>query len=74
MFGGVKRNIILKGYGRHFIINNFKKFYFEQTSKNFDENQNIEIQPFNKSKVNPKSNITCVNKSSGVLSSLIFDR
>ena len=39
----IKRNIILKGYGRHFIINNFKKFYFEQTSKNFDENQNIEI-------------------------------
>ena len=39
----IKRNIILKGYGRHFIISNFKKFYLEQTSKNFDENQNLEV-------------------------------
>ena len=39
----IKRNIILKGYGRHFIIHNFKKLYYEQTSKNFDENQNLEV-------------------------------
>ena len=37
----IKRNIILKGYGRHFIINNFKKFLMEKNSKNFDENKNL---------------------------------
>ena len=39
----IKRNIILKGYGRHFIINHFKKFYFSQNSKNFEENQNLNL-------------------------------
>ena len=39
----IKRNIILKGYGRHFIMNNFKKFYLAQTSKNFEDNQNINV-------------------------------
>ena len=39
----IKRNIILKGYGRHFIINNFKKFYFQQKNKNFEDNKNINI-------------------------------
>ena len=39
----IKRNIILKGYGRHYIINHFKKFYFSQTSKNFEENNNLNI-------------------------------
>ena len=39
----IKRNIILKGYGRHFIFNNFKNFYFEKNAKNFEENQNINL-------------------------------
>ncbi len=39
----IKRNIILKGYGRHFIIDNFKSFYQVQTGKNFDENKNLII-------------------------------
>jgi len=39
----IKRNIILKGYGRHYILNNFKNFFFEKNAKNFEENQNINI-------------------------------
>ena len=39
----IKRNIILKGYGRHFIIDNFKSFYQTQTNKNFEDNKNLNI-------------------------------
>ena len=39
----IKRNIILKGYGRHFIIQNFKLFYQSQTNKNFEDNRNLNI-------------------------------
>ena len=53
----IKRNIILKGYGRHFIINNFKKFYFTQTAKNFEENQNLNIIFETKNEINDNSKI-----------------
>ena len=39
----IKRNIILRGYGRHFIIDNFKSFYQAQTNKIFDDNKNLII-------------------------------
>ena len=39
----IKRNIILKGYGRHFIIESFKAFYQAQENKNLEDNKNLNV-------------------------------
>ena len=37
----LKRSLIIKGYSRHFMINIFKNFYFNQTNKKLSENINL---------------------------------
>ena len=37
----LKRNILIKGYSRHFMINLFKNFYFYHTNKKLSENDNL---------------------------------
>ena len=56
----IKRNIILKGYGRHFIVDNFKTFYQLQTNKNFEDNKNLNIIYYNENK-NELNNLTKKN-------------
>ena len=63
----IKRNVILKGYGRHFIIDNFKLFYQSQTTKNFDENQNLNIIYYN----DKDNELNHINKNDEI--SKIFD-
>ena len=36
-----KKNILLKGYSRHFIINSFKSFYYYHTNQKLNEKDNI---------------------------------
>ena len=48
----IKRNIVLKGYGKHFIIDTFKSFYLEQTGRNMDNNKNIKIIYYNENEFN----------------------
>ena len=63
----IKRNIILKGYGRHFIIDNFKIFYQSQTTKIFDENHNLNIIYYNEN----DNDLNDMNKNDEI--SKIFD-
>ena len=37
----LKKNILIKGYSRHFIVNIFKNFYFYQKSQKLNETNNI---------------------------------
>ena len=37
----LKKDVLIKGYSRHFIINSFKKFYFEQTNQKLNEKDDI---------------------------------
>ena len=50
----IKRNIILKGYGHLFIIDNFKSFYQAQTNKNlniiYENDEGINNNNLNKKK------------------------
>ena len=53
----LKKNILLKGYSRHYMINVFKNFYFYQTSQKLSEvnniiNENINIIYYEKKEEN----------------------
>ena len=63
------RNIILKGYGRHFIVEHFKSFYQSQTNKNFEENKNLNIIYYNED----EKEINNINKKNDDDISKIFD-
>ena len=59
----IKRNIILKGYGRYFIIENFKAFYQKQENKNLEDNKNLNIIYYNEEEnelnINKKNDEIC---------------
>ena len=58
----IKRNIILRGYGRHFIIDNFKSFYQAQTNKNFEDNKNLSIIYDNEDEANANKKSDDISK------------
>ena len=58
----IKRNIILRGYGRHFIIDNFKSFYQAQTNKNFEDNKNLSIIYDNEDEANSNKKSDDISK------------
>ena len=58
----IKRNIILRGYGRHFIIDNFKSFYQMQTNKNFEDNKNLSIIYDNEDEANANKKSDDISK------------
>ena len=37
----IKKDIVIKGYARHYMINAFKNFYYVQTNKKLNEKENI---------------------------------